>query len=392
MPSRAFKSRLMLFVVFCAFISIGFPDAVLGVAWPEIRIDFDRNLADLGVILLFNSLGYFSSGALAGSILARIGVGKTLAISTLLVAAGLTGFAIAPSFWALPFIAISVGFGSGAVDAGLNFYAAEKYNNMVMNWLHAFFGFGAMIGPFIMAGTLNADASWRWGYAIVAMVTLVLAIVFVLVMNTWDESVSHIEETSRVPASRVMRMPLVWLQIGLFFGMVGIEASVGIWTATLLRERFMEPAAVAGVWAGLYWGAVGLGRLLIPVVFRKVPTARVIQGGAWTMLIAALFLIPDAAWMTKLGVVLFGFGNAPMFPNLMTLTPHRYGREVAIHTIGFQVSAATVAVAIVPSTAGLIAENTSLVAIPVLIAVVAVFVVVLESQLRSRTGFADTVH
>lgn len=392
MPTKATQSRIMLFVVFCAFISIGFPDAVLGVAWPEMRIDFERNLADIGVILLFNSIGYFSSGALAGSILARIGVGKTLAFSTLLVAAGLAGYAISPSFWLLPFIAICVGFGSGAVDAGLNFYAAEKYSNMVMNWLHAFFGFGAMIGPFIMAGTLNADASWRWGYAIVAMVTLVLAIVFVLVMNTWDETATHVEETSRIPASRVLRMPLVWLQIGLFFAMVGIEASVGIWTATLLRERFLEPAATAGVWAGLYWGAVGVGRIVIPVLFRRVPTARVIQGGAWLMLIAALFLIPDAAWMTKLGVVLFGLGNAPLFPNLMTLTPHRYGRQVAIHTIGFQVSAATAAGAIVPSIAGLIAESTDLIAIPIIIAIIAVVVVILESQLRSRTGFADTVH
>lgn len=382
----------MLFIVFCAFISIGFPDAVLGVAWPEMQLEFDRNLADISFILLFTTVGYFSSGALAGSILARIGVGKTLAFSTLLVAAGLTCYAIAPTFWALPFIAMSVGFGSGAVDAGLNFYAAEKYSNMVMNWLHAFFGFGAMIGPFIMAGTLNADASWRWGYAIVAMITFVLAIIFVLVMNSWDEDVAKVEETSRIPASRVMKMPLVWLQICLFFTMVGIEASVGIWTATILRDRFHETAAVAGIWAGLYWGAVGVGRLLIPVIFRRVPTARVIQGGAWLMLIAALFMIPDMAWMMKLGVVLFGFGNAPMFPNIMTLTPHRFGREVAIHTIGFQVSAATAAVAVVPSIAGLIAEATSLVAIPVTIALVAVVVVILESQLRSRTGFADTVH
>lgn len=392
MPSRKTQSRIMLFVVFCAFISIGFPDAVLGVAWPEIRIDFERSLADVSVILLFNSIGYFSSGALAGSILARFGVGNTLAFSTLLVGAGLTGYAVAPTFWALPFITLSVGFGSGAVDAGLNFYAAEKYSNLIMNWLHAFFGFGAMIGPFIMAGTLNADASWRWGYAIVAMVTLILAIIFVLVRNTWDEDVAHVEETSRVPARKVIRMPLVWLQIGLFLSMVGIEASVGIWTASLLRGRFLEDAATAGIWAGLYWGAVGLGRLVIPVVFRKAPTARIVQGGAWTMLIAALLMIPDAAWMTKVGVVLFGFGNAPMFPNLMTLTPLRYGREVAIHTIGFQVSAATAAAALVPSLAGFIAENTSLVAIPVTIAAIAVVVVVLESQLRKRTGFADTRH
>jgi fucose permease len=391
MPRRATQSRLMLFIVFCAFISIGFPDAVLGVAWPEIRVEFDRNRADIGIILLFNSIGYFSSGAAAGTILARLGVGKTLAFSTLLVATGLTGYAVAPGFLALPFIAVCGGFGSGAVDAGLNFYAAEMYSNKVMNWLHAFFGIGAMIGPFIMAGTLGADASWRWGYAIVAMVTMILAIIFVLRMHTWEDVQPH-DEHSRIPARRVLRMPLVWLQIGLFFAMVGIEASVGVWTATLLIERFGESAASAGMWAGIYWGAVAVGRIVIPVVFANVPTARVIQGGAMTMLVAALLLIPDSAWTMKLGVVLFGLGNAPMFPNLMTLTPHRYGREVAIHTIGFQVSAATAAVAIIPGIAGVIAEATDLIAIPITITVVAVVVVLLEQQLRSRTGFADTVH
>jgi fucose permease len=381
----------MLFIVFCAFISIGFPDAVLGVAWPEIRLDFGRNRADIGIVLIFSSIGYFSSGATAGTILARLGVGKTLAFSTLLVAVGLTGYALAPGFWVLPVIAVCIGFGSGAVDAGLNFYAAEMYSNKVMNWLHAFFGIGAMIGPFIMAGTLNADASWRWGYAIVAMVTMILAILFVLRMHSWED-VKAQDEHSRIPARQVLRMPLVWLQIGLFFTMVGIEASVGVWTATLLIERFGESAASAGLWAGLYWGAVALGRIVIPVMFARVATARVIQGGAITMLLAALLLIPDSAWTMKLGVVLFGLGNAPMFPNLMTLTPHRYGREVAIHTIGFQVSAATAAVAIIPGIAGVIAEATDLIAIPISISVVAVIVVLLEQQLRSRTGFADTVH
>lgn len=392
MPGRVAHSRLMLFIVFCAFISIGFPDAVLGVAWPEMRLDFDRNRADIGIILIFNSLGYFSSGAAAGTFLEKFGVGKTLALSTLLVAAGLTGYAISPSFWALPFIAISVGFGSGAVDAGLNFYAAEMYSNKVMNWLHAFFGIGAMIGPFIMAGTLNAGATWRWGYAIVAMVTVLLAVIFVLRMHSWEPVKPHDEQTTRISARDVLRKRLVWLQIGLFFAMVGIEASVGVWTATLLVERFGESAASAGLWAGLYWGAVALGRIIIPVVFSKVPTARVIQGGAITMLIASLLLIPDAAWMMKIGVVLFGLGNAPLFPNLMTLTPHRYGREVAIHTIGFQVSAATAAGAIIPGLAGVLSQATDLIAIPITIFVVAVIVVILEQQLRSRTGFADTVH
>src|SRR5699024_9295665 len=118
----------------------------------------------------------------------------------------------------------------------------------------------------------------------------------------------------------------------------------------------------------------------------RVPTARVIQAGAITMLIAGILMIPDQAWMMKAGVVLFGLGNAPMFPNLMTLTPHRYGRETALHTIGFQVSAATAGVAIVPSVAGLISQSAGLIAIPITIVSIAIVVVLLEQQLRTRTG------
>lgn len=392
MTARPTQSKLMMLIVFCAFISIGFPDAVLGVAWPDMRIEFDRARADIGVVLVFNAIGYFVSSAAAGSILERIGVGKTLAFSTLLVAAGLTCYAISPSFWLLPVIAVCVGFGSGAVDAGLNVYAAEKFSNRVMNWLHGFFGIGAMIGPFIMAATLNAGASWRWGYAIVAMVTLLLAIVFVLRMNTWED-VEPLDETkTRLTPRDVLGNKLVWLQISLFFTMVGVEASVGVWTATLLQERFFETAATAGLWAGMYWGSVALGRLAIPVVFPNVPTARVIQAGGLAMLLGVALMIPDSATLMKIGVVIVGLGNAPMFPNLMTLTPHRYGRETAIHTIGFQVSAATAAAAIVPSAAGLLSQATGLIAIPITLTAIAILTVILERQLRTRTGFADTVH
>lgn len=383
----------MLLLVFGAFISIGFPDAVLGVAWPEMQQAFARSRADLGIILFSTAAGYALSGAIGGSIIDRFGVGKTLAVSTLLVSLGLGGYAAIPGFWFAPVCAAVVGFGSGAVDTGLNSYAAQHYSTRVMSWLHAFFGIGAMIGPVIMAQTLRAGATWRIGYAIVASVTLLLGVIFVLRMQQWgDDTATPGEQLTRQRPREVLRQPLVWLQIGLFFGMVGIESGVGAWTTTLLRDRFAESTASAGMWTGAYWGAVTAGRILIPIAFRRVPTARVVQGGAWTMLAGTMLMLPDAAWMTKVAVIVFGLGSAPMFPNLMTLTPHRFGRAVAIHAIGYQVSAATIAAAVVPTVAGLISERAGVVAIPVVLAVVAMAVVLLEGVLRSRTSHVATVH
>lgn len=386
---KSAHSTLMLIVIFCAFVSIGFPDAVLGVAWPEMRVDFLRSRSELGWILAATAIGYSLSGSLAGSIIDRLGVGKTVAASTLLVALGLFGYAASPGFWFLPVCAIVVGFGSGAVDTGLNFYAADNYSNKVMNWLHAFFGFGAMIGPFIMAAVLGSGQVWRAGYVIVAVITLALGVVFVKQMNAWGQVDTEEDKSTRIKPRDVLRQRLVWVQIALFFLMVTIEMGYGAWTATIMRERFDASAFEASIWAGVFWGTIAVGRIVWPML-SNIPAARVVQFGAWFMVIGSAVMIVDSIWAMRIGIVLFAFGSAPMFPNLMTLTPHRFGRETALHTIGYQVSAATISGAIVPSIAGIASELAGLVAIPVIFTVVAAGVIVVETILRTNTGHADS--
>jgi MFS family permease len=83
------------------------------------------------------SVGFFVSSTLAGRLLRRLGVGALLALSTGLVALALAGYGLVPS-WAL-FLgcAAVLGLGSGAIDAGLNAYAAGHFSARHMNWLHA---------------------------------------------------------------------------------------------------------------------------------------------------------------------------------------------------------------------------------------------------------------
>jgi fucose permease len=379
--------RLLLFVAFLAFVSIGFPDAVLGVAWPSIRDSFDRPRADLGFILFGASAGYFSSGVIAGKAIERLGVGRLLVASTALVTTGLLGYVVSPGFWWLAVAACLIGFGSGAVDAGLNYFASEHFSVAVMNWLHAFFGIGAMIGPFIMAGVLATDTTWRVGYVIVASVTALMTLAFVRTSGLWSDTPHHID-ADREPNARmrhVVRQPLVWLQVALFFVMTGIEAGSGAWAFTVLTERFAVDEGVAGLWAGFYWGALAAGRLVLPVVTRSVAPARVIQAGSFGLLIGALLMTLDQQFAYQGGLLLFGLSMAPMFPTLMSLTPDRLGKHISIHAIGFQVSAAVLGGAAIPSLAGVLAGRTNLSAIPWTLVAGAALLIVLESAFRLRT-------
>ncbi|MBA2469635.1 MAG: MFS transporter [Chloroflexia bacterium] len=377
---------LLLFVAFLAFISIGLPDAVLGVAWPSIQNTFDRPRADLGFILFASGAGYFSSGILAGKAIDRLGVGRLLAVSTAAVSAGLLGYALSPAFWFLMVVAALIGFGSGAVDAGLNFYASEHFSVTVMNWLHAFFGIGAMIGPFIMAGVLAAGESWRLGYVIVAIASFLMAVTFVVTERRWTDGQHH-SETARpdsAAVSHVLRQPLVWLQLVLFFFMTGIEAGAGAWSYTMLFEKFDLDAGEAGLWAGFYWGAIALGRLVLSPLSRSLKPARLIQFGTFGLFAGALMMTRDQAWLFQSGLLVFGFAMAPLFPTLMSLTPSRLGSHVSLHAIGFQVSAAVLGGATIPTLAGILAGRTTLTAIPWTLAVGAVIVIALETVLRGR--------
>src|SRR3712207_183604 len=117
MTSRHTTSVFLTLLVFVAFVSLGLPDAVQGVAWPVIRTEFGRSLGELSYLLLPGATGYFTSGAVGGVLMQRLGVGKVLGISTGLVTAGLVTYATTPNLWLMIPAAFVIGIGSGAVDA-----------------------------------------------------------------------------------------------------------------------------------------------------------------------------------------------------------------------------------------------------------------------------------
>ncbi|HYJ11998.1 MAG TPA: MFS transporter [Thermomicrobiales bacterium] len=380
-------SRFLLLVAFLAFVSIGLPDAVLGVAWPSIRETFGRPLSDLGFILFASGAGYFTSGVIAGKAIETLGVGRLLAVSTGAVALGLFGYAFTPAFWPLLIAAVLIGLGSGAIDAGLNVFAAEHFTITVMNLLHAFFGIGAMVGPFIMAGVLASGASWRVGYLIVATLILLMAITFAFTARQWDDGHHTPDKPKPLSAtmSFVLRQPLVWLQVTMFFVMTGIEACAAAWAFTSLTERFGMGDGPAGIWAGLYWGALAFGRLVLPTLSRDMLPTRLMQVCTWGLLAGALLMTRDELAIYQGGLLLFGLAMAPMFPTMMSLTPARLGQSVSTHAIGFQVSAAVLGAAAVPSLAGVLSERTSLVAVAWTLVVGSLALIALDTFLRLRT-------
>lgn len=343
----------LLGLAYLGFISLGLPDALLGVGWPSMRATFGVSIEAVGLILTVGVTGYLMSSVSTGFALAKLGVGRLLAGSTGLVALGLAAYAAAPVFALVLVGAVLVGLGSGAIDAGLNVYAAEHFGARHMNWLHASFGFGATLGPLVMTSVLGAGLGWRWGYGLTAAVQGMLAVAFAVTARSWSSDSPPPTETE--PPRGALTLPTVWLGAVTFALYTGTEVAVALWTFTLLTDGRHLSTAVAGTCVSAYWGALFAGRIAYGAVADRLPAAKALVGCLGGMVAGALVAVLSApAPVTVFGVMLIGLFAAPVFPLLTLTTADRVGADLAGPAVGLQIGAASLGAVICPAVIGLL--------------------------------------
>lgn len=393
-PRVRLSRRGLLLLSYVAFVSLGLPDTVLGVAWPSVRGAFGRAQADLGAVLVASVAGYFAASAAAGRLASALGVGRLLAGSTAVVALGLAGYASAPAWAAFVPMAAVVGIGSGAIDAGINAYAARHFPVRHVTWLHGFWSLGATAGPLAMTAAVAAG-SFRAGYAALALAIAALAIAFAITRSAWDDGTpaapARPEPDAAAPApdaaappptaAEVLRHGATRLQIAIFFLYTGLEASVGAWCFTILREARGIGVEAAGTWTAAYWGSLMVARFALGAIVERVGPDRLLRlASSAAVASASAFALGDGL-AGRLGLAALGASLAPFFPTLMARTPARLGAARAAHAVGFQVSAATLGAAALPSAAGVLAGALGAGAVAVAVAGAAVVLLALHELL-----------
>lgn len=365
-------------LAYAAFIALGMPDGLLGIAWPSIRVDFGIPLDSLGLLLFASVTGYTTSTFLSGALVARIGVGRLLAISCGLTGVALVGYTLVPQWWMMVLLGIMAGLGAGAIDAGLNTYAAAHFRPGLVQWLHASYGVGVTIGPIIMTLALTTLDSWRVGYRVVAGFQVLMALAFALTLPWWANQQERAADGPhekrltdyKTPLSETIRRPRVWLSVLLFFLYVGAEVSLGTWAYTLLTESRGIAPQMAGFWAGGYWATFTVGRILAGVFAHRLGIDALVQGGLTLALLGTGLLWWNPFELANLlAVALVGLAIAPVFPALISGTSRRVEARFAANTIGMQMAATGLGGALIPSLVGVLARRASLEVIPVCLVV-----------------------
>jgi len=359
--SQLRPARLVAPLAALAFVSLGLPDGLLGVAWPSMRASFGVDLEALGSLLVATTAGYVAASFSSGRLLRRVNLGTVLAASCLLTAAGLLGYAAAPSWPMMLALGAVLGLGAGAIDAALNSYVATHHGARMLNWLHACFGVGAAAGPLIMTAVLQRGSAWREGYVIVGAAQVGLAACFAMTLRHWPRSdglPSAAPDYTSATMAATLRVPAAWLGMVVFIAYAGVEASIGAWTFTLLTEGRGIATTEAGILASLYWGGITGGRLLAAVAGGVVPVHLQLRGALWCVALGvALVWVDGGTGLTASGLILAGVACGPIFPLLIATTPERVGVSHSANAVGFQIAASALGLSVVPGGVGLAAAR-----------------------------------
>lgn len=390
-------TSLLLIIIYLAYISLGLPDGLMGVAWPEIREQFSLPLAGAGFLSVLGTIGATISSFSSGHILKRIGTGKMVLFSCALTGIAIFGFSVSWCFPMLVLFSLPHGLGAGGVDSSLNHFVSKNLTSRHMNWLHACWGIGAFIGPLVMTYAIIWTNRWNIGFLVVALIQLSLAVLFLITLPEWRKAerkkivsestmsaaslLSDAETDPSVPTGPTVKksFPLRFLagfleifrRKGLFASMltfffyVGAEAMIGFWSPTYLRFARGVSLENAGIWVSVYYGCITVGRLLFGFFVEKIGTRIAIRSGIGLSLLGfVLLMLPvPTTVLCPIGLGLIGLGFAPIFPCVMQDTPLRFGSFSAT-AIGYQLGMANIGYTLLPIAVAAIADVTTLQLIP----------------------------
>lgn len=352
---------LLIAVIYLIFISLGLPDSLLGSGWPAMHAAFSVPSSYAGYVSMAISFMTIISALLSPIMIKRFHTKWIVIVSIFLTVMGLIGFSISTSYAMLFVFAVPYGMGAGAIDASVNHYVANNYSGSVMNFLHCFYGVGAVISPNIMAVALS-KASWNEGYRWTAYIQIFILLICIISLPLWkkNESDSNKQEEEVAGIREALKRPGVVLTLIAFFAYCSGEATCFLWTSSYfagVKEGLTDHLIAS--FGSLIFGGLMLGRLISGFVSNRLGDRMLIRIGIFVEVVGILLvMIPVASFIpAAIGFVIIGTGMGPVYPAIQHMAPTNFGERYSAAVIGLQMASAYIGSTFMPMIFGNIQEK-----------------------------------
>ena len=367
---------LLLAVIYLIFISLGLPDSLLGSGWPKMQMVFGVPSSFAGYVSMTISFMTIISALLSPRMIRQFHTKWIVIVSIGLTILGLLGFSICGQYWMLFLFAVPYGLGAGSIDAAVNHYVANHYKSSVMNFLHCFYGVGAVISPWIMSLALKV-ARWNEGYRWTAYIQMGILLVCILSLPLWKKNESQTEEENRNGAGikETLKVPGVILTLIAFFAYCSGEATCFLWVPSYFAgtKTGLSDETIAS-FGSLIFGGLMLGRLISGFISNKLGDRLLIRLGIAVELIGILlvFLPVENYLVAAIGFVVIGTGMGPVYPAIQHMAPENFGKRHSAAVIGLQMASAYIGSTFMPMVFGNIQQAIGIGIMPVYLIIFAV--------------------
>nr|WP_302427680.1 MFS transporter [Limosilactobacillus mucosae] len=352
---------LLLAVIYLIFVSLGLPDSLLGSGWPKMQVEFGVPSSYAGYVFMMISAMTIISALLSPKLIQRLHVKWIVTVSIMLTVFGLLGFSFCTQYWMLLVCAIPYGLGAGAIDAAMNHYVANNYSGAVMNFLHCFYGVGAMISPYLMALAIKV-AHWNEGYRWTAFLQIGILLVVISSWSLWQQNDSKTDE-SKIDSAGIketIKQPGVMATLLAFFAYSAGEATCFLWVPSYFAgTRTGISSELVASFGSLIFGGLMIGRLIAGFIANRLGDRRMIRSGTMMELIGILLTaLPIKGYLVAaIGFLIIGIGMGPIYPSIQHMTPINFGKRYSAAVIGLQMAFAYTGSTFMPTVFGILQQK-----------------------------------
>lgn len=369
-------SSLLLAVIYLIFISLGLPDSLLGSGWPKMQAVFSVPSSYAGYVSMTISFMTIISALLSPRMIKHFHTKWITIVSIGLTIAGLLGFSMCSQYWMLFIFTVPYGLGAGAIDASVNHYVANNYSGSVMNFLHCFYGVGAVISPYIMALALKY-ARWNEGYSWTSYIQVFILFVCIISLPLWKTNGKEEEEdhSDSVGIKDALKVPAVIFTLIAFYAYCAGEATCFLWTPSyFVGTKSGLSAETIASFGSLIFGGLMLGRLISGFISNKLGDRRLIRIGIFVELLGIImvFLPVENYMVAAAGFVVIGTGMGPVYPAIQHMAPANFGKKYSAAVIGLQMAAAYIGSTFMPMIFGLLQQKIGIAIMPTYLLIFAI--------------------
>jgi len=324
-------------------------------------------------------LAYLVFSSPTSKLIEMIGYKRTMVVSLLIQVVGCLLFVPAAKMVSFPLFLTAVfvvGAGVTALQTSVNPYASilgpESTASIRLNLAQALNSLGGTIAPLVAGAYILSDPAKLASKAAVADTVrlpyiLIAGGLLVLGLAVAFLHLPHVEQTQQFrPAkegdpllgrSILSYRHTVLGAVGIFL-YVGVEVGLASIAVNYFSTQGMSTAKTASFLVSLYWLGALVGRLLGAGIMTKVKAGKLL--GVFGFTAAALIAISmfTSGWIAIGTLVLCGFFNSVMFPNIFTLGIAGLGPMTSKGS-GL-IMTAVVGGAVVPLAIGALADKTSI--------------------------------